>query len=81
MDEKADEEDIAQLEANASSSLSPIPEVIESMMSYFEKYKYRIQSIFEHYCSLGESENLTKLKNAKFIRMLRECGIVKPLNV
>ena len=46
----------------------------------FEKYKYNLQAIFEHYCSYGESENISKLKCAKYIKLLRDCEIVRPLN-
>ncbi len=80
MDEKIDEEDISQIKDNISRTQSAASAQSQPISS-IEKNKYRIQAIFEHYCSIGDSENLTKLKNVKYIRLLRDCGLVKPLNV
>jgi hypothetical protein len=80
MDEKIDEENLAQMKDNINKSQSSASAQSQPISS-IEKNKYRMQSIFEHYCSIGDSENITKLKSVKYIRLLRECGIVKPLNV
>ena len=80
MDEKIDDESITSIKDNIDKSQRGIIGE-EQMLMCLEKYKYRLQAIFEHYCSVGDSENLTKLKNAKFIKLLRESNIIKPLGV
>lgn len=48
------------------------PEVV----ALFEKHNESLTRIFQYYCSFGEPMNNTRLKSAKFIRMLKECGLI-----
>ena len=39
-----------------------------------------LQSIFQYYCELGEPTNTSRLQSTKFVRLLRDAGIVKTTN-
>ncbi len=36
--------------------------------------------VFVHYCQFGEPMNTKLLKSSKFVRLLRECGLVKDIS-
>jgi hypothetical protein len=36
--------------------------------------------VFIHYCQFGEPMNTKHLKSSKFVRLLRECGLIKDLS-
>ena len=42
----------------------------------FEKYNEGLLRIFQYYCSFGEPMNNTRLKSMKFVKMLKECGLL-----
>ena len=46
-----------------------------------EKYRDQVRSVFEKYCAFGEPLNTTRLKSAKFLKMLRDCRLVAPTAV
>ena len=48
------------------------PEVV----ALLDKHNESLTRIFQYYCSFGEPMNNTRLKSAKFIRMLKECGLL-----
>lgn len=37
----------------------------------------KLQKIFQNYCSYGDPMNTKWLKSAKFIKLLRDCGLIK----
>ena len=37
-----------------------------------------IERIFTYYCSFGDPMNSHWLKSSKFIKFLRDCGVLKP---
>lgn len=41
----------------------------------YEKNKDTLLSIFQKYCSYGEPLNTTRLKSAKFMKMIRDCNL------
>ncbi len=41
-----------------------------------EKYREQLRSIFQKYCAYGEPMNTTRLKSSKFLKLLRDCGLV-----
>jgi hypothetical protein len=49
-------------------------------MQVFENYAEQLNSIFVAYSSMGEPTNTTKLKSIKFLRMLKDAGILKSGN-
>lgn len=39
-----------------------------------------LHRVFVHYCQFGEPMNTKYLKSSKFVRLLRECGLIKDLS-
>jgi len=44
--------------------------------SMFEANNESLMRIFQYYCSYGEPMNNTKLKSMKFMRLLKESGLI-----
>ena len=44
-----------------------------------EEHMEKLQHIFQAYCSYGEPMNTTKMTGTKLVKMMRDCGIIKPL--
>jgi hypothetical protein len=49
----------------------------QAHVTFGEEENQRMLRFFQYYCSLGDQMNKTKLKGAKFIKLLRDSGIVK----
>lgn len=45
-------------------------------LDVFDKYKENLQRVFQYYCTFGEPMNNNKLKSIKFMKMLKEAGIL-----
>jgi len=41
-----------------------------------DKYSERLIRVFQYYCSFGEPLNTIKLKSAKFLKFLKEIGVL-----
>ncbi len=48
--------------------------------SLFLKYAGPLQTLFESYCAYGEPLNPHTLKSSKFIKMMRDAKLVKPMS-
>jgi len=46
------------------------------VVSLFETHNESLMRIFQYYCSYGEPMNNTKLKSIKFMRILKESGLI-----
>jgi hypothetical protein len=46
--------------------------------SVLDKYRDNLHRIFQYYCTFGEPMNNSKLKSIKFMKMLKECGLLQP---
>jgi len=55
-----------------NSSIFQFPSQSQSLI----EYRPLLTNIFQAYCSFGEPMNLTKLKSSKFMKMLRDCGLL-----
>ena len=42
----------------------------------FDTYNESLMRIFQYYCSYGEPMNNSKLKSIKFVRLLKEAGLI-----
>eukprot|EP01022_Parablepharisma_sp_SALTPOND_P020353 TRINITY_DN368_c4_g1_i1.p2 TRINITY_DN368_c4_g1~~TRINITY_DN368_c4_g1_i1.p2 ORF type:complete len:718 (-),score=69.14 TRINITY_DN368_c4_g1_i1:6194-8347(-) len=49
------------------------PEVASEIV---DKYNEQLYNLFQRYCSYGEPLNTTRLKSAKFLKILKDCGLV-----
>lgn len=73
---------------NGPTVLSPIIEtpslmkrsINDSGMGSFTINEGPLKKVFENYCSFGEPLNIKYLKSSKFVRLLRECGLVSGLS-
>jgi hypothetical protein len=45
-----------------------------------EKYGAPLQSLFQKYCSYGDPLNTSKLRSSRFMKILRDCGLVSRYN-
>ena len=52
-------------------------ELEENGLEALEKYLEQLQKIFTAYCSYGEPMNRTRLKSAKLMKMLKDCGLFR----
>lgn len=46
-------------------------------LGYLQEHLDALHQIFQSYCSFGEPMNTTRLKSAKFIKMLKDAGLLK----
>jgi hypothetical protein len=46
------------------------------MQDVIDANRDRINRIFTYYCSFGEPMNTDKLKSAKFIKVLKDAGLI-----
>eukprot|EP00359_Climacostomum_virens_P003527 CAMPEP_0204908800 /NCGR_PEP_ID=MMETSP1397-20131031/7680_1 /ASSEMBLY_ACC=CAM_ASM_000891 /TAXON_ID=49980 /ORGANISM="Climacostomum Climacostomum virens, Strain Stock W-24" /LENGTH=589 /DNA_ID=CAMNT_0052078451 /DNA_START=143 /DNA_END=1909 /DNA_ORIENTATION=+ len=44
------------------------------------EHKERLTGIFQAYCSFGEPMNTTRMRSAKFVKLLRDCGLISEFN-
>ena len=49
----------------------------ENGLAQLERYLEQLQKIFTAYCSFGEPMNRTRLKSAKLMKMLKDCGLFR----
>jgi len=79
LNEKITENDVQLLKddsnniINSSSNTVPIEEE-------YREYLPALTRIFEHYASMNENYAKDKLKNGKYIKMLIDCKLLKPMN-
>ena len=57
---------------SAVKTVEPKPEYHDLI----EKHKPVLQRVFTYYCSFGEPMNSTNLKSSKFIKLLKDSGIM-----
>ena len=46
------------------------------MESTVEQYSERLNAIFQYYCAYGEPLNTTQLKSSKWMKMLKDVGLI-----
>ena len=65
----------SQKKLRKDSSQVSLLSVIEHKL--FEPYSERLQKIFQFYCSYGDPLNKTKMKSIKFVKLLKESGLLQ----
>eukprot|EP00949_MAST-11_sp_MAST-11-sp1_P000910 g910.t1 len=75
-----DNEDGDGLSVVSTASLSVNEEEVNALLADADVCS-RLQPIFQHYCSLGDTFNLERLHRSNFIKLLRESKIVEVASV
>jgi hypothetical protein len=57
----------------SESVLSLSPEALLKLDPFLE----RVQHIFQAYCSFGDPMNTTRLKPSNYLRLLKDCGVIR----
>jgi len=73
MQEHEDREEVVKESTGEGNIGSDDAEVLE-------KYGLQLQSLFQKYCSYGDPLNTSKLKSSRFMKILRDCGLVSRYN-
>ena len=62
-----------------TEKLLPQPEPVASQMidSLPAEQREVVERVFSFYCSYGEPMNCTSLKSSKFVKLLKDAGLIK----